>query len=201
MVKRYTMGSGITKRERVLIESADAMHEWVEQTKGAWDCVGIIERQAVQILKDAGLPTQPAAYFDRPSPAMQSPEWYALEALIWAGRLRKSAEDGKGLEAGRCGVYMGQLWAEAALKFRWEEHALRGKKVIEGSRKAHVHAHGNGDDKQQEWAKYQADLNAVLNKNPHQSLTNARRLVAKNHSVCYDTVRRHTVDRRKKTTS
>lgn len=126
MVKRDTVGSGITKRERVLIESADDMHEWVEQTKGAWDCVGIIERQAVQILKDAGLPTQPAAYFDRPSPAMQSPEWYALEALIWAGRLRKSAEDGKGLEAGRCGVYMGQLWAEAAMKFRWEKYAEAG---------------------------------------------------------------------------
>lgn len=197
MAKRCMVGSGITKRERVLIESADDMHEWVEQTKGAWDCVGTIERQAAQILNDAGLPTEPAAYFDRPSPAMQSLEWYALQALTWAGRLRQAAEDGKGLEAGRCGVHMGQLWAEAAMKFRWEEHALRGEKVIEGSRKAHKHTHGSSDNKQKQWAKYQADLNAQLNKNPHLSLTEARRLVANKHGVNPKTVLRHTVDPRK----
>lgn len=197
MVKRYTVGSGITKRERVLIESADDMHEWVEQTKGAWDCVGIIERQAVQILKDAGLPTEPAAYFDHPSPAMQSPEWYALQALTWAGRLRKSAEDGKGLEAGRCGVYMGQLWVEAAMKFRWEEHALRGKKSPVSGRKGHEHTHGTAEQKQARWDSYQTDLAALMDKNSSLGVKEARRKVAKKHNVCYDTVRRNTIDPRK----
>lgn len=129
MAKRSTYGTGITEKVRIGIESAEDMRDWEswnDKRNSSGDPIAHIEAQAREILQNAGLPVDPAAYWDRQTPEVQSLQWYALEALRLSEYLNREVAMGNARSAAKWGVFLGQLWAEAAMKFRWEKAALKG---------------------------------------------------------------------------
>lgn len=74
----------------------------------------------------------------------------------------------------------------------------RGRKSINSAKKGHEVVHGSKVDKERRWAALQGALDKKMRKNPRLSLTQARKLVAKETQQSFSTVRRHTDDPREK---
>lgn len=127
MAKRSTYGTGITQKVRIGIESAEDMRDWEswnDKRNSSGDPIAHIEAQAREILQNAGLPVDPAAYWDRQTPEVQSLQWYALEVLRLSEYLNREVAMGNARSAAKWGVFLGQLWQEARMKYLFEPDVL-----------------------------------------------------------------------------
>lgn len=127
MAKRSTYGTGITQKVRVGIDSAEDLRDWEswnDKHNSSGDPIAQIEAQAREILQNAGLPVDPAAYWDRQTPEVQSLQWYALEAIRLTEYLNREAAMGNARSAAKWGVFLGQLWQEVRMKYLFEADVI-----------------------------------------------------------------------------
>lgn len=192
--KRETVGTGITQktRTRLRIESPDDMRRVAVHINAADDRIHQITAHCERTLAALGLPTDPLVYDERPPLSPQSPEWYAVEVLDHLRLMQAFLDNGESRQAACCAIDAGMLFQEAAMKFKWEEHALLGVKTVQGGRKGHEQVHGTEVEKQARWDNLQSKLNEIMTRSPRISLTQARKEVAQELDVSFSTVRRHT---------
>lgn len=127
-MKRQPVGSGITQKEVVRIESGEDAAQYNPQynrwRKEQGDRIQQIQTRCEQVLTALELPTDPLAYFERPALPVQSPEWYAVEILNRLRRMHGTQEQKRLREAVCHAIEAGLLWKEAEMKFRWEDDVL-----------------------------------------------------------------------------
>lgn len=161
MAKRSTYGTGITEKVRIGIESAEDMRDWEswnDKHNSSGDPIAHIEAQAREILQNAGLPVDPAAYWDRQTPEVHSLQWYALESLRLTEYLNREAAMGNARSAAKWGVFLGQLWQEARMKYLFEPDVLERHRQRNERRKIAKEAADSNkrDDPHKQW-KEEAD--------------------------------------------
>lgn len=117
-VSKYKDGTGITQRDRVEfsgdLTDADLI-EWKKCNRGEVDYITEIEARAKAILNSGG---------DTTADSVQSPEWYAEQALMYIGWMRGSVNRGAIDSALSYAVQAGLVWKEAEMKFCWEGDVL-----------------------------------------------------------------------------
>ncbi|MFA6313681.1 MAG: hypothetical protein WC681_19550 [Sterolibacterium sp.] len=59
---------------------------------------------------------------------------YAVKVLTYIKFARKAIKENNATEAGRCGVFIGQLFDRIQTTIEWEKFALRGKPMVESKR-------------------------------------------------------------------
>jgi hypothetical protein len=119
----------------------------------------------------------------------------ALTLRVYLQDLHQALDKGNLREAALHGFWVGKYYE--ALRVRKVEYvAMRGRKNIDATRKGHAKKYGTVEQKQQRWAKYQKDLNALAKHSPHRSFTALRQDVADMNRVSFKTIERHTVDPR-----
>lgn len=170
-VKRFTRGTGLTKRSYVKIsgagpEEVDAAREMFERAaKSNFDK---IMDACISVLARAKLPVDPLAYappeMASKRPAEQTPEWYALKCLQYLRVLDAMLERNDARGAAELAVNLGMLWQEAVFKFNWEADALRGQKVKKAASEGGRARSGDRDAKR---ALFRATVDRIIEAKPH----------------------------------
>ena len=81
---------------------------------------------------------------------------YAIRFLNLELLIEAQIERGEASAAAQFGIEFGFLFCEAGMKFQWEDHTLRGKRVKEGGQKGSEVAHGSPNDVSKRRAKIAA---------------------------------------------
>jgi hypothetical protein len=117
-----------------------------------------------------------------------SEQVYAARILDLLRLVRGMVERGDAAEAARLTFELGSLAKEASIKFKWEKHAVRGKKNVDGARQGHEATHGTAEEKNERWRSFARDHAAEVAKGF--GLTAADEIVAERHDVSPKTVQR-----------
>lgn len=195
-VKRFTRGTGLTKRSYVKIsgagpEEVDEVRAMLKRAvKSNFD--RIMDR-CISTLARAKLPIDPLAYeppeMASKRPAEQTAEWYALRCLNYLRMLDAMLERNDARDAADIALSLGFLWSEAVFKFNWEVDALRGQKLVESASMGGKARWGDNDEKRE---RYQATAEQIIKSKPHiKSWRRISELVAAEHSCSARTIRRY----------
>lgn len=136
----------------------------------------------------------------RPGDFSPTPEQERALAVLHGARAAVHAVEG--IQAARAlvvldrAIGLGVNLARAHVE-PWEPCAATGQKVQQAAREGHESTHGTPEEKAERWAEYQRAVDAILERAPHLSLTDARNRAARELKVSYSTIRRHTADPRK----
>lgn len=161
--RKGIVGSGITARTaRVYAADAEegqaalreAVQEWLDKASelGAFGAtVEDVKEACIAVVADG----------DAEQEEQDSPEDFARSILDAMWHAFDRIEHGDADEAARMGFHVGRLWAEARIKWDWEDHALRGKKTIQSAQVGGEVARRQHDA---EWGKRRARMSALVPK-------------------------------------
>lgn len=120
---------------------------------------------------------------------------YARTLRVYVQHVHQALDKGDSREAALYGFLVGQYY-EALRVCQVEHVAVRGRKNIAATRKGHAGRYGTMANKQRRWDEYQQALVSLATNHPTWKLTALRSKVAKNFSVSFKTIERHTIDPR-----
>jgi hypothetical protein len=136
-MKKVTRGDGMTEREQAIADTPDEMLEMFRrytEYRGQFDTgfdalIADVEAHCRAILKRAG---RTPGILDGSG---DTEENYASRIVKLIQITRREIEQNRADDAAISGVKIGTMYTEAEMKFRWEPHALSGKKSFDGGSK------------------------------------------------------------------
>ena len=129
-----------------------------------------------------------------PNPDVDSEQWYAEKVLTILNLADSERDQGRLHNASRYDFQAGVIFGEAGMKFAWEDHALRGQKVLQAARDGHALIHGTSAEKLARWAVYQLVMDEVRKRNPDASKNKILEIVMAETHASRSTLKRRTED-------
>lgn len=189
-ITKKTLGSGITAEERTVYTGED-LPRITRKISDAWNNAhnegegdyGAVTLQWIKVAEDIW------NQFGGQYPERDSMPWFAQQILMHHSIARAAQKRGEIELAMRFAFDLGVIVERWRMKIGWENYALTGKKVQDGTRYAHEVAHGTAAQKAARWSSYQRDYDEERARGTKK--TAAYSLVAEKHNVHPDTVRKN----------
>jgi hypothetical protein len=189
---RKTVGAGITERRVTVVDGVDmapafgefALNWNAARAEGGGDFgaeVLYVEQSCRRVQDGAG-----------PGPIERdSPEDYAERILFTIRQTKAFINRDEAERAARSALDLGKLITEANLKGRWEKPALFGATNLSALKTGGAAENLEKKRKaQRQHAKWQAEADQILAKNPHFSKSRVAKILADRHGENFDTIRR-----------